>query len=165
MSNTIADNLQRLVNAKDAIATAITNQGGTVSQGDGLEDFATAIGTIEPDLTTKQITVNGTYQASDDSADGYSEVTVNVPSGGGGAARGDVNFYDYDGTIVNSYSAAEFAQLSVMALLLRAGTGLFLTQKLMLHLTGNLILVRCMSLLMVRQDSISHLQRAEHHPF
>ena len=31
-------------------------------------------------LITKSITANGTYSASDDSADGYSEVTVNVPS-------------------------------------------------------------------------------------
>ena len=31
-------------------------------------------------LITKNITANGTYSASDDSADGYSEVTVNVPS-------------------------------------------------------------------------------------
>lgn len=31
-------------------------------------------------LITKTITANGTYSASDDSADGYSEVTVNVPS-------------------------------------------------------------------------------------
>ena len=30
-------------------------------------------------LITKSITENGTYDASDDSADGYSEVTVNVP--------------------------------------------------------------------------------------
>lgn len=33
-------------------------------------------------LITKNITANGTYSASDDSADGYSSVTVNVPSGG-----------------------------------------------------------------------------------
>lgn len=32
-------------------------------------------------LTTKSITSNGTYSAEDDDADGYSEVTVNVPSG------------------------------------------------------------------------------------
>lgn len=31
-------------------------------------------------LTTKNITENGTYNASDDSADGYSSVTVNVPT-------------------------------------------------------------------------------------
>jgi len=36
-------------------------------------------------LITKNITANGTYSASDDSADGYSEVTVNVPSGGSSA--------------------------------------------------------------------------------
>ena len=32
-------------------------------------------------LTTKNITTNGTYNASSDNADGYSSVTVNVPSG------------------------------------------------------------------------------------
>ena len=32
-------------------------------------------------LTTKNITSNGTYNASSDSADGYSSVTVNVPTG------------------------------------------------------------------------------------
>ena len=33
----------------------------------------------EPTLITKTITENGTYTASDDNADGYSQVTVNVP--------------------------------------------------------------------------------------
>ena len=32
-------------------------------------------------LITKNITANGTYDAEDDDADGYSQVTVNVPSG------------------------------------------------------------------------------------
>lgn len=32
-------------------------------------------------LTTKTVTENGTYTASDDDADGYSSVTVNVPTG------------------------------------------------------------------------------------
>ena len=36
-------------------------------------------------LITKSITANGTYNASDDSADGYSSVTVNVPSSGSSA--------------------------------------------------------------------------------
>ena len=35
---------------------------------------------IAPDLTTKSITANGTYNASSDNADGYSQVTVNVPT-------------------------------------------------------------------------------------
>lgn len=46
MPNSIADNLTRLQNAKTAIGNAITAQGGTVGAGDGLEEFATAIGTI-----------------------------------------------------------------------------------------------------------------------
>ena len=33
-----------------------------------------------PTLISKQITANGTYSAEDDNADGYSSVTVNVPS-------------------------------------------------------------------------------------
>ena len=37
-----------------------------------------------PTLITKNITQNGTYNASSDSADGYSQVTVNVSGGGGG---------------------------------------------------------------------------------
>ena len=42
----LSDNLQRLVNARTAIASAITAKGGTVSSGDGLEDFPADIGTI-----------------------------------------------------------------------------------------------------------------------
>lgn len=84
MPNTIAENLQRLIDAKTAIGSAITAKGGTVGANDGLEEFASDIATI--------------------------------PSGGGGGSqpRKDVNFYDYDGTIVNSYTAAEFAELSAM---------------------------------------------------
>ena len=38
-----------------------------------------------------------------------------IPGGGGSSvAPNDVNFYDYDGTIVASYSAANFASLSAM---------------------------------------------------
>ena len=36
---------------------------------------------IPPTLISKTITANGTYTASDDGADGYDEVTVNVPTG------------------------------------------------------------------------------------
>ena len=45
-NNTIADNLQRLVNAKNDIADAIVAKGGTVNEGDGLEEFPAAINTI-----------------------------------------------------------------------------------------------------------------------
>lgn len=46
MPNTIAQNLQRLVTAKDAISSAITAKGGTVNSGDGLEEFPADIATI-----------------------------------------------------------------------------------------------------------------------
>ena len=46
MPNTIAENLQRLVDAKPAIGNAIIAKGGTVGVNDGLEDFAADIATI-----------------------------------------------------------------------------------------------------------------------
>ena len=46
MPNTIADNLLRLQTARTAIATAITTKGGTVTQGDGFEEFPADIATI-----------------------------------------------------------------------------------------------------------------------
>lgn len=46
MPNTIAQNLQRLVTAKNAISSAITAKGGTVNSGDGLEEFPADIATI-----------------------------------------------------------------------------------------------------------------------
>ena len=39
---------------------------------------------------------------------------IGTLEGGGGAGKNDVNFYDYDGTIVKSYSAVEFANLSAL---------------------------------------------------
>ncbi len=58
-------------------------QGKVFHLADGSAATGTAAGAT---LVTKSITANGTYDASDDGADGYSEVTVNV-SGGGGAPK------------------------------------------------------------------------------
>ena len=66
----------------------------------------------QPVLISKSITQNGTYNASDDSADGYSQVVVNVA--GSSVSGTDVLFYDYDGTIVASYSKSDFLQLTEM---------------------------------------------------
>ena len=82
-AHTIAENLTRLTTARTNIADAIIAKGGTVTAGDGFEEFPADIATI--------------------------------PSGGGGSAgMSDVNFYDYDGTIVDSYTASEFATLTAM---------------------------------------------------
>ena len=45
-THTIAENLQRLVDAKADIASAITAKGGTVNTGDGFEEFPADIATI-----------------------------------------------------------------------------------------------------------------------
>lgn len=67
-----------------AVANAIRTKGGTSASLSFPDGFATAIGNIptggtQPTLITKSISANGTYDAEDDSADGYSEVTVAVP--------------------------------------------------------------------------------------
>lgn len=64
----------------EAIYNAILAKGGTTTHNDR-DDYANAImalNTYSPTLITKQITENGTYDASDDNADGYSEVTVDI---------------------------------------------------------------------------------------
>ncbi len=68
MPNTIAQNLQRLIDAKTAIADAITTMGGTVSVGDGLEDFALDISTI-PSGGGGATILNGTTDPTSDLGD------------------------------------------------------------------------------------------------
>ena len=60
--------------------------------------------------TSSEVTDNGIVDTTL-----ISSLNVNVSGGGGGlASPKDVNFYDYDGTIVHSYTAAEFAELTTM---------------------------------------------------
>lgn len=67
-----------------SVANAIRTKGGTSASLTFPNDFVSAINAISggggSTLITKSITANGTYSAEDDNADGYSEVTVNVPS-------------------------------------------------------------------------------------
>ena len=66
MPNTIADNLQRLTAARTAIGSAIVTKGGTVNVGDGLEEFPADIMSIKNDLTSIDITENGTYYGGEE---------------------------------------------------------------------------------------------------
>lgn len=61
---------------------SITANGTGISVS-GYSAVDVAVPSSSPTLITKSITANGTYNAQDDSADGYSSVTVNVSGGGG----------------------------------------------------------------------------------
>lgn len=63
----------------DTVTAATLLQGYTAHDRLGNPITGTASSSA-PTLVTKNITANGTYSASSDSADGYSSVTVNVPS-------------------------------------------------------------------------------------
>lgn len=82
---TISENLKTIKDSTMAIKQAILDKGGEVG-----------------DLTT------------------YASAIANLPSGGGGgdanptASKNDVTFYDYDGTILYSYTAEEFLALTEM---------------------------------------------------
>lgn len=83
----ISSEITRLTQAKADIKTAIENKGVTVPSSAKLDDYPELIDDIE--------------QGS---------------SGGGGggeiAKENDVNFIDYDGTILHSYTAEEFLALT-----------------------------------------------------
>ena len=67
---------------------------------DGKEVFGitgTHKGGTTPTLITKEANENGTYKASDEGADGYSEFVVNVASSGGGGSGGG-----FDTTFANN---------------------------------------------------------------
>ena len=77
--------------------------------------------TIKNQDKSLEIVENGTTEVTADAGfTGLGKVTidVNVPTGGGGVPASkpvnDVNFYDYDGTILHSYTKDEFLALSAM---------------------------------------------------
>ena len=76
--------------ALDILADVMAGRDVTVPQTDAGAILALAKQYKAPVLIEKTVTANDTYDASDDDADGYSSVTVNVSGGGGGA---DVDLY------------------------------------------------------------------------
>lgn len=81
----IASEIQQLQSNLSDSYTACQNKGATIPSDQNFDNLATCIGTIQTGgggttLITKTITANGTYNASSDNADGYSQVTVTVPT-------------------------------------------------------------------------------------
>ena len=60
------------------------------------------------------ITAKGGTVAAGDGLEEFAADIETIPSGGGSVAEKAVNFYDYDGTVVASYTATEFAELTAM---------------------------------------------------
>ena len=77
---TTADKLNKVLQTKEAIRTAINNKGGILTTSDKFSDYATAIDNIQSGSTNESITItqNGTYTAPE--GVGYSPINVNVPS-------------------------------------------------------------------------------------
>jgi hypothetical protein len=60
------------------------------------------------------ITAKGGTVGANDGFEEFPADIATIPSGGGSIGKSDVNFYDYDGTIVASYTASDFAELTAM---------------------------------------------------
>lgn len=88
-------------------------ENGTYTAEEGKAYSPVTVNTPEPpELDTLNVNANGSY--TPESGHAFDEVNVNVPSGIVSVDSNDVNFLDYDGTIVASYSAADFANLTEM---------------------------------------------------
>lgn len=101
MPNTIAANLQRLINAKEDIADAITARGGSVSSTDGFEDFPALIASL-PDsgVDTEEYTSFPISVHTKDSQ--LMDYTIYGNSGGvGDACLNEIPLPHYRETFVN----------------------------------------------------------------
>lgn len=88
MSTTVTYNGSTVTSVNNETKTLLTN--GKWLTGNIVLTDTTSGGSAT--LTTKTITTNGTYSASDDNADGYSQVTVNVSGGGGSSTIWETKF-------------------------------------------------------------------------
>ena len=97
-----------------SVANAIRAKGGTSASLAFPGGFVDAIGDIETGdgvtVSPLSVTANGTYTAP--SGEAYSPVTVNVSGGGTTVSPKAVNFIDYDGTVLYSYSESDALALT-----------------------------------------------------
>ena len=69
-----------IVNVPAPVLDELTvTENGTYTPSSGTDGYNEVNVNVQPTLAMKNITANGTYTASDDNADGYSSVSVNVP--------------------------------------------------------------------------------------
>lgn len=113
MGTTVAK-LNKVLQTKEAIRTAINSKGGTLTESDTFSSYSIAIDNIQTGSKNEPIiiTENGVYTAPEGT--GYSPVSVNVATQGGSlktlldaTQRADYWFFDYKGTSVSdliSYS-------------------------------------------------------------
>ena len=76
---------------------------------DNLQRLTAARTAIGNAIVAKGGTVN-----SGDGFEDFPNAINSIPSGGGGSSNDAVRFMDYDGTVVQSYSAADFANLTAL---------------------------------------------------
>lgn len=85
----ISDKLNYLNETKSRIKNFLNNEGIPVSDNDTFRSYVDKLQQLKPKLGVKEVTENGTYIASEDGLDGYSEFVVNVAGGGGSAESGE----------------------------------------------------------------------------
>ena len=90
-----------LTDIADAIRSK-TGKTASMTPAEMVDEIESISGGGSSTLIDKTITANGTYSASDDSADGYSSVTVNVPTGGGASSWTKVAETSYQVSTTNT---------------------------------------------------------------
>ena len=100
--NLIANNIKKDVTIFGVTGTYEGEGGGIYQDQDGYLVLAED-GSAPVQVDALNVTTNGTYTAQ--SGHAYSPVTVNVSGGGSGSVSDPIRFFDYDGTLVASYSS------------------------------------------------------------